>query len=232
LINLDPSHLDGIDPRLADLIEEHGGDGYRLYLEELRWPGGVECPRCTSGDVLWLERRRRHNCRECKYQFRVTAQTVFHDSHLSLRKWFVAISWMLSEEGVSAARLRQILGGSYKSAWFLEHRIRSALAIQSAPIGPVGYLTSTTPDAQGGRQLSDVADDGRRLSRVTEPPTWPLLRSLIAGGHRHVGLKYLGAYWNEVRWREAQRGNANAFRETVIALLRHPWLPYAELTSE
>ena len=107
--------------------EEHGDDGCRLYLEHVRWPYGVECPRCSSSDVLWLDRRRRHHCRGCRYQFRVTARTVFHDSHLSLPKWFLAISLMLSSEsGFSAAQLQRVLGGSYKSAWFLEHRIRSA----------------------------------------------------------------------------------------------------------
>lgn len=222
-----------LDPRLAGLTAQHDVDGYRLYLEELRWPSGVECPRCGSDDNCWLERRRRYNCRSCKYQFRVTARTVFHDSHLPLWKWFVAIAAMLSDDGISATRLQAILGGSYKSAWFLEHRIRSAMALQGAGLrGPIGYSPSgEAAERVSERALRDERAPKGRSSAVAAPTTWPLLRSLIAGGHRHVGLKYLTAYWDEVRWREAHRANANAFRDTVVALLDHPWLPYDELTS-
>jgi transposase-like protein len=221
LIELNDQSFLRLDPRLAALAAEHGADGYRLYLEELRWPLGVACPRCESGDVLWLERRRRHHCRRCRYQFRVTARTVFHDSHLSLRKWFLAVALMLSHEGISAVRLHRIFGGSYKSAWFLEHRIRSAMATPSSFGGPIGYA-AVRLTAEAVRPL--LPEEG-----VSAPPNWPLLRSLIAGGHRHVGLKYFGAYWDEARWRDANRANPNAFRDTVLALLAHPWLPFDSL---
>ena len=54
---------------------------------------------------------------------------------------------------------------------------------------------------------------------------------MIAGAHGNVRAKYLAAYWNEAHWRHEQRGNPHAFRDTVIALLEHPWLPYEELTA-
>ena len=141
----------GGDPRLARLAERHGNDACRLYLEELRWPGGAECPRCESRDLLWLERRRRHQCRTCRYQFRVTAGTVLHDSHISLDGWFLAIALMLaSERGMPATQLTAILGGSYKSAWFLEHRIRAAMAHRSAESGSlVAYARDAPPAAVG-----------------------------------------------------------------------------------
>jgi len=208
------------------LIDRHGVDGCRLYLEQLRWPAGVLCPRCESSDVHWLERRRRHNCRQCRYQFRVTAGTVFHDSHLSLRKWFVAVQLMLdSERGTSALQLSELLGGSYKSAWFLEHRIRSAMA-RTAQFGDlVAYAGAVPPHGEpAGRPIA--RDGGQQALR-----SWPILKSLIAGAHRNVGVKYLSAYWNEVHWRDSNRTNPNAFRDTVLALLEHPWLPYDELTG-
>ena len=122
-----------------------------------------------------------------------------------------------SERGISALRLRSILGCSYKSAWFLEHRIRAAMALRAAALGPfVAYA---------GSGVGTGAAPGTGL------PGWSLLRSLIAGEHRVVGARYLGAYWDEVRWRERQRRNPNAFRETVEALLAHPWLPYHQLTG-
>ena len=216
-----------IDPELLSLIDRHGADGCRLYLEQLRWPLGIGCPRCRSADALWLERRR-HHCRVCRYQFRVTARTVFHDSHLSLPKWFLAVSLMLSEtEGISASRLRAILGGSYKSAWFLEHRIRSAMAARTAePSGLVAY-SSAVP----AHEHPNFAPSAARESVVQAPHGWPLLRSLIAGVHQNVSVRYLSAYWDEARWRNANRANPDAFRETVLALLGASWLPYQRLTG-
>ena len=54
---------------------------------------------------------------------------------------------------------------------------------------------------------------------------------MIAGAHRNVGARYLAAYWDEVRWRHEHSGNPNVFRDTVSALLDHPWLPFDELTG-
>jgi transposase-like protein len=219
--------VEQLDVMLASLVEEHGEDGYWLYLEQLRWPLGVACPRCGSEDLLWLEGRRRHHCRGCRYQFRVTARTAFHDSHLSLPKWFLAISLMLSSEsGFSAAQLQRILGGSYKSAWFLEHRIRSAMAAgKPEPAGLVAFLP--VPRSVLPRNAEPAAADGA----AEAPASWPLLRSLIAGVHGNVGTRHLAAYWDEVRWRHRHAGNPDAFRDTVLALLQHPWLPYDVLTG-
>jgi transposase-like protein len=217
-----------VDERLAAFVERHGPDGCRLYLEELRWPGGAECPRCGSGDVHWLERRARYNCRACHYQFRVTAQTVFHDSHLSLSKWFVAVALMLSRrEGISAVQLRRILGGSYKSAWFLEHRIRSAMGSRATTPStvPVAYAAGPVAGRRASRQVREAVHPAQA------PPGWLLLRSVIAGAHGNVRAKYLAAYWNEARWRHENRRNPEAFRDTVLALLDHPWLPYQVLTA-
>ena len=215
-----------VDERLAAFVYLHGPDGCRLYLEELRWPDGVACPRCESDDVHWLERRARYHCRDCRYQFRVTARTVFHDSHLSLWKWFVAVSLMLSTtEGISAVQLRRILGGSYKSAWFLEHRIRSAMGSAAAELAfPIAYA-ATVAERVPTRPLPTA------VGSVQAPPGWTLLRSVIAGAHGNVRTKYLAAYWNETRWRDEHRGNPDAFRDTVLALLDHPWLPYEALTA-
>jgi len=101
----------------------------RDYLSSLRWPGGVECPRCSeSARLLWLASRSKWHCYGCRYQFSVTAGTLFHSSHLPVWKWFVAVHLMLSTpDGVSANELGRTLGGSYKTAWFAAHRIRAAM---------------------------------------------------------------------------------------------------------
>lgn len=101
----------------------------RDYLASLRWPEGVTCPRCSEHvRLLWLASRSKWHCSACRYQFSVTAGTVFHSSHLPVWKWFVAVHLMLAApEGVSASELERTLGGSYKTAWFTAHRIRAAM---------------------------------------------------------------------------------------------------------
>jgi transposase-like protein len=117
------------DPELRRLVERLGHvEGSRTYLERLRWPEGVRCPRCDSASVLRITTRRKHHCTSCKYQFRVTAGTRLHDSHLPGWKWLVAVDLMMSGSGpLPAAALQELLGSGYATAWFLEHRIREAL---------------------------------------------------------------------------------------------------------
>ena len=101
----------------------------RDLLERLRWPTGVACTRCGSFSVSAIESRNQYDCNDCRYQFSVTAGTIMHDSHLPLRKWFMAIYLMCeSKKGISALQLkRTTLGVAYKTAWYLCHRIREAM---------------------------------------------------------------------------------------------------------
>ena len=100
----------------------------RELLERLRWPNGVACLRCGSLGISEIESRNQYDCNDCRYQFSVTAATIMHDSHLPLRKWFMAIYLMCeSKKGVSALQLKRTLGLAYKTAWYLCHRIREAM---------------------------------------------------------------------------------------------------------
>ena len=100
----------------------------RIALEKLRWPDGVRCVRCGSEKISRNYKRSQFECTPCGYHFSVTAGTIFHDSHLPLRKWFIAI-YLLSEskKGMSALQLKRVLGVAYKTAWYLCHRIREAV---------------------------------------------------------------------------------------------------------
>ncbi len=118
---------------LPTLIEQFGSeDRCHDYIAELRWPEGVRCPRCGTDKVSRIVKRRQFNCGEqtCKYQFSVRTGTLFHDSHLPLWKWFLAV-YLLCEakKGVSANQLKRTLGVSYKTAWYLSHRIRAAMGL-------------------------------------------------------------------------------------------------------
>jgi transposase-like protein len=100
----------------------------RMALEKLRWPEGVRCIRCGSEKISRNYKRNQFECTPCGYHFSVTAGTIFHDSHLPLRKWFIAI-YLISEskKGMSALQLKRVLGVAYKTAWYLCHRIREAV---------------------------------------------------------------------------------------------------------
>jgi transposase-like protein len=114
---------------LCKLIEEFGSeDKCRTYLEMLRWHDDVKCPKCGSDKISRIRDRHQFDCDSCRYQFSVTAGTAFHDTHLPLWKWFLA-AYVLCEsrKGVSANQIKRMLGVSYKTAWYLMHRIRAAM---------------------------------------------------------------------------------------------------------
>jgi len=118
-----------MEMNLIQLMDEFGTDDKcREVLEDLRWPDGVSCPRCESKKISHIHKRDQFDCDNCRYQFSVLSGTIFHDTHLPLKKWFVAIYLTVeSKKGVSANQMKRILGVSYKTAWYLCHRIRTAM---------------------------------------------------------------------------------------------------------
>jgi transposase-like protein len=128
------------DLNLVSLIEQFGSeDRCRTYLEELRWPKGVRCIRCGSSKISRIKKRDQFDCDACTYQFSVRAGTIFHDSHLPLWKWFLAVYVMgESKKGISANQMKRMLGVSYKTAWYLCHRIRASMVeIDPEPLAGV-----------------------------------------------------------------------------------------------
>ena len=106
----------------------HSEEACRGYLSELRWPDGVQCPRCESKSISNKKKRDQYDCNSCRYQFSVTSGTIFHDSHLPLWKWFLAVYLMMdSKKSISANQVKRMLKVSYKTAWYLCHRIRKAI---------------------------------------------------------------------------------------------------------
>jgi transposase-like protein len=111
----------------------------REVLIKLRWPNGVECPRCYSKRISWIQANKQFDCAECEYHFSVTAGTVFNDSHLPLTTWFIAVLLLVeARKGMSASQLKRTLWGqhkgSYKTAWYLCHRIRAAMGEAERPM--------------------------------------------------------------------------------------------------
>lgn len=117
---------------LCELVEQFGDDqSCRNYLERLRWPNGIVCPKCGGNKISSILKRDQHNCDNdsCRYQFSVTASTIFHDTHLPLVKWFLAVYLLCqSRKGMSANQLKRMLRINYRTAWYLFHRIRHSMA--------------------------------------------------------------------------------------------------------
>lgn len=122
------------EPRFSD------PDAARAFLETKRWPDGPICPHCgLEGEAYRLEadpestgkghgRKGLWKCAGCRKQFTVTVGTVMEDSHIPLHKWVYAFHLLCSsKKGMSAHQLHRMLGVTYKSAWFMAHRIRYAM---------------------------------------------------------------------------------------------------------
>jgi len=114
---------------LTTLVDQYSTDEHcREALMHLRWPNGVTCLKCKSENVAPVSDRKVFVCYSCRYQFSVTVGTIFHDSHLPLTKWFL-VTYLITEsrKGISANQIKRMLGISYKTAWYLCHRIRKAM---------------------------------------------------------------------------------------------------------
>lgn len=119
----------------ADLFAKHfhDVDAARAYLESLRWPNGPVCPHCgVEGEHYALNgashRPGLMKCKDCRKQFSVTVGTVFEKSKIPLNKWLMAVHLMCaSKKAISSHQIHRMLGVTYKSAWFMTHRIREAM---------------------------------------------------------------------------------------------------------
>ncbi len=106
----------------------------KSYLQARRWPNGVKCPRCGNENVNPVSSKPFHwECSQCgaghSYRFSVLVGTVFENTNIKLPDWFKVIYLMLSsKKGISALQIQRMMGfGSYRTAWYMCHRIRAAL---------------------------------------------------------------------------------------------------------
>lgn len=137
------------------------------YLEAMRWPDGLTCLRCGSDKVARIvtnettrERknrkgeivevrvpaRRLYQCNNdgCRYQYSATTGTIFDKSHLPLAKWFMAVALVANaKKGVSAKQMQRDLGVNYRTAWFLDHRIREAMQDEAGLFGGTVEVDAT-----------------------------------------------------------------------------------------
>jgi transposase-like protein len=181
-------------------------DKAREYLEALRWPNGAVCPHCGStGDHYQLQGKAHRpglwKCHDCREQFTITVGTVFERSKIALNVWLQAVHFISSsKKGMSSHQLHRTLGVTYKTAWFISHRIREAM--KDGSMGPLGgggkvveaddtYWGNVGKQKKGARGgdhkmkiVSLIERDGKKRSfhvaNVTAETVTPILKKHIA----------------------------------------------------
>src|SRR5471030_1202003 len=158
------------------------------FIESMRWPEGVTCLACERKKVTKYQKqmgtRKRLNpatgerelkpvpprilyvCIECGFQFSAITGTIFHDTHLNLEKWFMAVALMVNaKKGLSALQLKRDLKVAYKTAWYLNHRIRKAMGSE-----PLTGTVEVDETYIGGKY-----DERRKRARWDKEPVFGMV---------------------------------------------------------
>ncbi|MHB8447874.1 MAG: IS1595 family transposase [Sulfuricaulis sp.] len=210
---------------MADILAPHfqDADKAREYLEALRWPNGVVCPHCgVVGDHYKLQGKSTRpglwKCKDCRKQFTVIVGTVFSDSKIPLNKWLLAVHLICaSKKAISSHQIHRMLGVTYKSAWFMTHRIREAMKSESGGLLGSGsgtveadetYWGNNGKNRKGARGyehkmkvVSLVERDGEKRSIVVRNVNAKTLRAVLEENvsksarlmtDEHAGYKMVG----------------------------------------
>jgi transposase-like protein len=143
---------------ILSAIHFHNETAAIARLETIVWPQGPYCPRCGGFDRITPVKGGRaglRRCGPCKREFTVTVGTIFERSHVKLHIWFQAAHLLASsKKGFSAHQLHRTLKVTYKTAWFMEHRLREAMAPAKniAPLGGEGKIVEADTTYVGGKE--------------------------------------------------------------------------------
>ncbi|MCF2513663.1 IS1595 family transposase [Sphingomonas sp. G124] len=148
----------------------------REYLESLHWPDGAVCPHCNLMNNTKVggktARPGLYMCNACRKQFTVTVGTIFEDSKIPLNKWLLAFRLINGgKKGISANEIKRHLGISYKSAWFMMHRIREAMQDDGSPLGGPGKVVESDEAIVGGfkrKRLSGKIAPKKKIVTLVE----------------------------------------------------------------
>lgn len=177
------------DPIFSD------ADKARVFMEAQRWPNGPTCPHCGNADASKItglagkaHRAGLYQCAECREQFTVTVGTIYERSKIPLNKWLLAI-FMLNagKKGTSAHQIHRQLGVTYKTAWFMCHRIRESMRQEGLdPLGGKGKVVEADETYFGKPDQPRVSPrrsrDGRPYIKQPRQNTRPIVALVERGG--------------------------------------------------
>ena len=180
-------------------------DQARAYFEEIRWPNGITCPHCGNTNSARIYaiapnpakkvRAGLRECQDCHGQFTVQTKSVMESSHVPLTKWAMAYRFMASsKKGMSAHQLHRSIGVTYKTAWFMWHRIREAMREDVLPpLGGKGKVVEVDETFVGPSQ--DIFVNGRGWQKARGPQTKRVVVSLVerGGSARSIHVDRLSA---------------------------------------
>jgi transposase-like protein len=192
----------------------------REHLEAIRWPGGPYCPHCGETQRVYRLNGKSHrpgllHCNACNGAFTVTTGSVMESSHVPLNKWVLAYRLMASsKKGFSAHQLHRTLGVTYKTAWFMAHRIRESMRdLKPEPLGGEGKFVEADETFTGGKAknraytapppkeavMALVERGGKvrsfHVPEVTATTLKPIIVDAIAKDS-HFRTDESGVYWN------------------------------------
>jgi transposase-like protein len=215
---------------LPTLIDQyHDEDACRALLEKLRWPNGPVCIRCGSVEPTPVKGRPTYDCQSCHYHFSVRAGTVLQDSKLPLWKWFLGTFLMIeAKKGVSSNQLKRMLGLSYKSSWFLSHRIRAAMG--SVAQDQLRGVIEADETFVGGKYRY-ARTDRRPDGRLVKGPRPDSNKTIVLGAVERGG---------QVRLRVAPNRGKRAIEDFLVAevadeaeaLYTDDWDPYKNTIAD
>jgi transposase-like protein len=156
---------DILAPRFIDPVAA------RKHLEALRWGDTPECVHCGSADVTRLEGKKHRDgllqCNKCREQFTVTVGSVFERSKIPLNKWLLCNHLLCAgKKGVSAHQIHRMLGVTYKTAWFMCHRIREAMKDDGSPLGGPGKVVESDEAFVGAKKKKRLSGKVRPMKKV------------------------------------------------------------------
>lgn len=163
----------------------HNEEAAVAFLEGIIWADGIVCPKCGNvGDTYKIKGKRPglRTCKACRSQFTVKMNTVFESSHIPVRVWLQAAYLLAaSKKGFSAHQLHRMLGVTYKTAWFMMHRLREAMRVlHIEPLGGEGKTVEADETYLGGLEKNKHAKD--RLKQGRGPVGKEAVFSLVERG--------------------------------------------------
>lgn len=191
-------------------------DAAREHLEAIRWADGVYCPHCGNADAAKIRklagkstRPGLYQCNSCREHFTVTVGTVMERSKIPLCKWVLGFHlYAASKKGLSAHQLHRMLGVTYKTAWFMAHRIREAMKEDVKSSGPLG--------GEGKTVEADETYIGKRETPRTPSPQRKGRPYLKSGGNQKRTVVGLVERGGSVRMFHLNDATASTVRDVLV----------------